>query len=60
MSTKPRPNAAEQAKASIREAIGKVTGDPEIHAADTTYKAEAEVRPGTGGKAECLPRRACK
>jgi uncharacterized protein YjbJ (UPF0337 family) len=60
MSTKPSGNAVAQAKASIREAIGKVIGDPEIHAADTTSKAEAEVRPGTGGKAECLPRRACK
>jgi uncharacterized protein YjbJ (UPF0337 family) len=60
MSTKPSRNAAEQAKASIREAIGKVIGDPQIHAADTTSKVEAEVRPGTGGKVEYLPRRAWK
>jgi uncharacterized protein YjbJ (UPF0337 family) len=40
----PVPNVAERAKASIKDAIGKLTGDPKAQAEGVAEQAEAEVQ----------------
>ena len=40
--------AAQQVKGSIKEAIGKINGDPKIEAEGAAEKAASDVRSGTG------------
>lgn len=54
MDSKPVPGAAERVKASIKEAIGKLTGDPKAQAEGRAEGAEAGV-PDTATRADGDP-----
>ncbi|WP_043840268.1 CsbD family protein [Muricoccus aerilatus] len=54
MDRDPDPAAAERMKASIKEAIGKLTGDPKAQAEGRAEKAKAEI-PNTAASAEGEP-----
>ncbi|MBC9176173.1 CsbD family protein [Pseudoroseomonas ludipueritiae] len=46
--------AAKQVKGSVKEAIGKITGDTKIQAEGTTEKAAGKVQNTVGGAKDTL------
>ena len=46
--------AGDKAKGSVKEAAGKVTGDPKLKAEGKTDKAKGAVKSAVGGAADAI------